>query len=149
MTDGELLAKYAHESCEMSFRRLVERYLALVQGVALRRTGRPELTEDIAMEVFAQAARKAQTLSKRVSLAGWFVLAARLTAAQAERKDRSRLRTLQKAVTHSPVMHAETSSLSEAGALPLLDDALARLSERERDAIVLHFYRGLTFREMG
>ncbi|HWB06899.1 MAG TPA: RNA polymerase sigma factor [Verrucomicrobiales bacterium] len=149
MIDGELLSKYAEEACEASFRRLVERYLTLVQGVAVRKTGRPDLAEDIAMQVFAQAARKGRTLSRRASLGGWFVLAARLAAAQAVRRDLTRDRAMQKAADHSAAMHSDTPSQSEVGALPLLDDALARLSERERDAVILHFYNGMTFREIG
>lgn len=149
MTDGELLSKYADEACEESFRRLVDRYLSLVQGVTVRKTGRSEWAEDIAMQVFAQAARKAHALSRRVSLGGWFVLAARLAAAQAVRREHSRIRVMEKIAQQSPALHSEDSACSWSGALPWLDDALARLSERERDAVVLHFYNGMSFREIG
>jgi RNA polymerase sigma factor (sigma-70 family) len=147
-TDGELLAKYADTGCEESFCRLVERYLPLVQGVALHRTGRREWAEDIAMHVFAQAARKAHALSRRASLGGWFVLATRMQAAQALRQERSRLRLMEKAAHLSVAPHSDPPASAEESALPFLDDALARLSEKERDTVVLHFYNGLSYREI-
>ena len=59
MSDWELVQEYAKSRSEQAFAELVRRHLAWVYSVALRRTGRPELAEEVAQSVFILLARKA------------------------------------------------------------------------------------------
>ena len=150
-TDAELLARYLDHGREDAFGELVSRYLPLVRGAVWRRTGRADLIDEVAMQVFADLARKAPTLRRHRSVGGWIIVASRTKAAEALRKDDTRRRYMTKLANHQEV----TSEGSEAQddlwneASPLLDDALSSLPETDREAVVLHFYQGLAYREVG
>ncbi len=75
ITDAELLLAWSDGGRQASFRALVEKYLGLVQGVALRRTGDPGLAGDISQAVFARLAAKASRVASQPSVAGWLDLA--------------------------------------------------------------------------
>ena len=51
MDDDALLSEFARTRSEKAFRRLVDRYLPLVIGAALRRTGNRQLAEDLGWPV--------------------------------------------------------------------------------------------------
>ncbi len=90
MTDCELLARYATTGCEDSFRQFVERYLPLVEGSGPAQVRPGDFAEDVAVEVFAAAAKKANRLSRRKSAGGWLVLAARLETTERLRNEEIR-----------------------------------------------------------
>ena len=70
--DGQFLQAYAEKGSEEAFRRLVERYTNLVFSVALRCAGGEyALAEDVTQTVFADLARKASSLPRKVVLGGW------------------------------------------------------------------------------
>jgi RNA polymerase sigma factor (sigma-70 family) len=153
-TDSELLGKYAREGCETSFRHFVERHLALVRSVVVRR-GAGDWADEVAMNVFALVARKASDLSRRESLAGWLVMAARRQVSQVRRAEARRLKYEQRFSEEEPSRGtASASAGNEVEALwmsagPWLDDALAALPTGEREAVLLHYYEGLPFRVVG
>ncbi len=64
-SDGALLEAFVTRSDENAFRQLVDRYLDMVSGVALRRTGDHRLAEEIAQNIFIVLARKAPGLLGR------------------------------------------------------------------------------------
>jgi DNA-directed RNA polymerase specialized sigma24 family protein len=51
-TDADLLKRYLQEGAEDAFGTLVERHLALVYGVALRRLRNPALAQEVTQTVF-------------------------------------------------------------------------------------------------
>ena len=51
-TDAELLKRYLRDGAEDAFGTLVERHLALVYGVALRRLRNPALAQEVTQTVF-------------------------------------------------------------------------------------------------
>jgi RNA polymerase sigma factor (sigma-70 family) len=141
-----LLAEYANQGSEQAFREIVERYLNLVYSAALRMAdGDSHLAEDIAQMVFADLARKASTLSHSVMLGGWlhrhtcFVAA---TIRRSERRRRSRERQAMEMSAH----HSESNF---ATVMPILDDAINRLGEEDRRAILLRFFEQQDFRSVG
>lgn len=149
-TDAELLRRFAEDRSEAAFTELVHRYLGLVHGAALRRVGGDtHAADDIAQQVFVALARKAPALRDHESLAGWlYVGTHHATAALVRREQRRKQR---EATAHS--MHLNDSSAESAAEVarlrPLLDDALITLKPDEREAIVLRFFAGRSFPEIG
>ncbi len=148
--DSELLRQYVVGGCETSFHELVERYLPLVRGIVWRRARRGDLIDDISMRVFADLASKAIKLQSRKSIGGWIVLATRMKVAEIVRNEDTRRRYMKNYSDHEEALADEGQNDAEwAEALPILDDALTSLSESDREAIILRFYHGLGYREVG
>src|SRR5438093_1369867 len=70
-TDGQLLARWAASRDESAFAALVGRHGALVWHVSRNVLHQPEDIEDVFQATFLVLARKAATLQKRSSIAGW------------------------------------------------------------------------------
>jgi RNA polymerase sigma factor (sigma-70 family) len=145
--DRALLAQYAREGSEEAFAALVARHLNLVYSVALRHVTDPQEAEDIAQVVFLILAKKAKGLSPNVVLAGWLYRTARLTAANCVRTAIRRQRREQEALLQS-FPGAPTPDPWPQIALHL-DEAMGYLGDRERDAVVLRFFEGRSFQEVG
>ena len=149
-TDSELLSRYVDRGDEAAFEEIVARYLPLVRGVLWRRMGKTDAVDELAMQAFAALAQNAGDLRQRASIGGWLVITARQKSAENLRKTATRKRHMDKLAEHEAA-HAgalhQTATLDEATSY--LDDALASLGEADRDAVLLHFYDGLPYREIG
>ena len=145
--DSELLRQYVCEDSEPAFAVLVERNLNLVYSAALRKTGNPEAAKEVAQAVFIILARKAHRLREGVLLSGWLYQAARLTAENLLRADRRRVRREQEAFMQSPAMGGESEAWPEIRSL--LEDAMGTLGANDRNAILLRFFEGKSFQEIG
>jgi RNA polymerase sigma factor (sigma-70 family) len=145
--DTELLRQYAEQDSGSAFAALVTRHVNLVYSAAVRKTGNPHAAEEITQVVFIILAKKARTLRRETVLAGWLYQTARLTAANFLRSEIRRVRREQESSMQalSPETEAEAWPQIE----PLLDDAMGRLNEKERNAIVLRFFEGKSFLEIG
>lgn len=146
-TDAELLADWLGHRHEAAFRQLVARYAGLVHAAAKRTCGDETLAGETSQLVFILLARKAGSLASRTSLAGWLHLTAVMQARNLMRKSRRETRKRQHL---QAAMEPESSHPSEAWKemQPVLDDALAALSEKDREALLLRFYRSLSIREI-
>jgi DNA-directed RNA polymerase specialized sigma24 family protein len=89
--DADLLEQYARENSGAAFTALVERHIGLVHSVALRHTANPQRAQDITQAVFIILARKAAALNRKTILPGWLYHTARLTAANLQRAETSRI----------------------------------------------------------
>ena len=70
--DTQLLRRYVQNRDQTAFTALVRLRIGLVYSIALRRVGGDvQLAEDVAQKVFTDLARKAATLDRRNTLAGW------------------------------------------------------------------------------
>jgi RNA polymerase sigma factor (sigma-70 family) len=128
---------------------LVERYLGLVHSAALRQVCDPHMSEDVAQVVFIILARKAGRLSARVNLAGWLYRATRLASMRVVRTEMRRLQREQAAlVVESVAVQEETEYVWERIA-PMLDEAMAQLSEKDRNAILFRFFLDKPLAEVG
>lgn len=145
--DAELLRRYSGAGSEAAFTELVGRHISLVYFTALRRTGDSALAHDIAQSVFSTAARKSAGLAGHPSVTGWLYTTTRHLADKAVRKEQTRRRYEQDAAMHE-LTTAEPSREWER-LRPIIDDVLDGLDERDREAILIRFFEGRPFADIG
>src|SRR4029077_12938962 len=147
MSDIELLREYALRQSEAAFAALVSRHIDLVYSAALRHVRNHHQAEEITQAVFVVLARKAQSLRPGTILPGWLFQTTRLTAANYLRTEIRRTRREQEAgMQSSPDDNAQDPWQQVA---PALNDVIADLGEKDRNAIVLRFLQGKDFKEVG
>src|SRR5213593_844118 len=145
--DSALLRQYLEDLSEAAFAALVTRHVNLVYSVALRHAGDPHQAEEITQAVFILLARKAAQLRHDKALSSWLFQATRLTASNFVRGETRRHRREQEA--HMQAVMDESGNDVWRQIAPLLDTAVASLSEQDRKAIVLRFYEGRDLRDVG
>jgi uncharacterized protein (TIGR03435 family) len=147
MDDRQLLREYAQRNSEEAFRALAERYAGLVYHAALRQAGNPQTAEDVTQAVFIALARKADRLPRGTVLSGWLFRATRFALANLSREEFRRQRREQEAVMMQDPLQSDESESVWKQITPLLDDALDRLSAKDREVILLRFFQDKTHRE--
>lgn len=152
--DAELLRRYAEENSEAAFAELVRRHLGLVYHAALRQCGGDaHRAEDVAQAVFTDLARKAGKLAGRPVLAGWLHTSTRYAAAQAVRTEVRRQVREREAQTMNEILTEGDAGRDAAveweRMRPVIDEALHGLGERDREAVLLRFFEGRAFAEIG
>ncbi|MHB8520774.1 MAG: RNA polymerase sigma factor [Limisphaerales bacterium] len=149
MTDSrQLLRDYAERVDEQSFGELVRRHLNFVYTTALRLVeGDASLAQEITQTVFTDLARKAKAFPADVVVGGWLYQHTCFTAAKARRAERRRHIREREAVTMQ-VLNDENDAVWEQVA-PVLDEAMNRLSHRDRNAIILRFFEKQSLRAVG
>jgi RNA polymerase sigma factor (sigma-70 family) len=145
--DMELVRQYVDHNSEDAFAALVARHIDLVYSVALRRVREPQLAEDVTQAVFVILAGKAHSFSSNTIIPGWLCRTARYASANALAIQRRRQHREQEAYMQS----REEESASEVWTqiAPHLDDALASLNEKSHNAVVLRYFEGKSFQEIG
>lgn len=149
MTESQrLLADYAENGSEAAFRELVARYINLVYSTALRLVeGDAHLAEDVTQTVFVRLSGKAGQLSGEIMLGGWLHRDTCFVASKIMRRERRRqARERQAALMHAQPDHSAANLEKVA---PLLDDAINRLGNEDRTAILLRYFEQHDFRSVG
>jgi RNA polymerase sigma factor (sigma-70 family) len=147
--DAELLRDYTVHGSEAAFALLVTRHVDLVYASAMRQVGNPSLAEEVTQAVFVILAQKAKQLSPDTVLPGWLCTTARLTASTELRRIR-RQRHYEELAQIEMKAHVPSQAESHwEEVAPLLDHALSRLGESDRNAVVLRFLKGLPLQEVG
>ncbi len=144
MNDWELLQDYAAHGSESAFRTLTERHLNLVYSAALRQVGDPQLAQEVCQTVFILLARKAGSIGQNVVLSGWLFRTACFVAARARRSEQRRQRREQEAFDMQQLNAPEQTWPR---LTPAIDEALARLGDRDRDAVLLRFFENKSHKE--
>jgi uncharacterized protein (TIGR03435 family) len=147
LEDMALLREYIERDSEEAFAMLVTRHINKVYSVALRHTGNPHSAEEITQAVFVILAQKAGRLGRRVILSGWLYQTARLTAVTFIRSAIRRAHREQEVCMQSVANENECDAWPEIA--PLLDEAMAHLSETDRNAIVLRYFDGKSLKQVG
>jgi RNA polymerase sigma factor (sigma-70 family) len=147
LSDNELLAEYLRNHSEEAFATLVARHVNKVYSVAMRHVRNPHQAEEITQAVFVILLKKAGTLHQETILSGWLYHTARLTAVTSLRSDIRRVRREQEAHMETLLNQPEDNAWQQLA--PLLDDAIAKLGAKDRNAIVLRFFDGKSMREVG
>jgi uncharacterized protein (TIGR03435 family) len=145
--DLTLLREYARNNSEEAFAALVSRHVNLVYSVTLRQVRDPQLAEEITQAVFIILARKAGSLGPKTILSGWLCRTARYASANALIIQRRRQHREQEAYMQS--LSNETEPELWPQIAPLLETAMEKLGQKDHDAVVLRFFEGRNFREIG
>jgi RNA polymerase sigma factor (sigma-70 family) len=147
MTDIELLNLH-RDGSESAFADLVRRHLTWVYGLARRRLGDAHLAEDVAQAVFVLLHRKSPQFAADRAMTSWLYKTACYasdSAARAERRRKGR-------ETKAAMSHPEATQLAETPEwqelAPMLDQLIGQLPRADREAILLRYYRDLSFADV-
>lgn len=148
MDDAELLAQYAADRSEVAFAELVRRQVDFVYSAALRQLGgNHHLAQDVTQMVFVDLAKKASALSRHPALFAWLHRCTRYAVFNTWRKEERRS-ALNKALANDPSLSpSPESSWREIG--PVLDEVVDELPEKDRTAVLLRFFAGKPFADVG
>jgi RNA polymerase sigma factor (sigma-70 family) len=155
--DLTLLQEYARHNSEDAFAAIVARHVNLVYSVAQRQVHDPHLAEEITQVVFIILARKAGSLGPGTILPGWLCRTARYASANAMTIQWRRQRREQEAYMQSNLNEFEPTGAPQENPVaaewpqiaPLLDEAMGQLAQKDHDALVLRFFEGKNFKEVG
>jgi len=145
--DSELLRRYAKEGDEAAFAEVVRRHTDLAYSAALRIVRDAALAQDVTQTVFTKLARMAGALGGYPTPIGWLHTTTRHTAINAVRAE-----TRRRAREHEAFTMQSISSMPDANweqLRPILDEAVGQLRERDRQAVLLRFFNGLSYHEVG
>jgi len=160
--DWALLSRYVQTGCQASFGRIVERHSPWVFGLSLRAVRDRHLAEDVTQAVFIILARKAATIREGTPLSGWLFKTSRFAVNDALKR-RTRMKNRENRFAEffkaavgvnggSSRANLEAQGANAAATDELsqtLDEAVACLSESDRQAVLLRFYEGKLLAEVG
>jgi len=135
VNDMDLVREYADRNSERAFAELVHRHVNLVYSVALRFTGH---AQDVTQAIFIIFAQKAGSLHAKTILTGWLYETTRFTAMRFMRTKASR--QLREQEAYMSTLNDSNSECVWRQLAPLLEEAMGRLSEKERTLVVLRFF---------
>jgi len=149
--DTAQLVAGAREGDRHAFAELVRRYQDYAYGVAAGLLGDPELGRDVVQEAFVIAHQELPKLREPGRFGGWLRGIVRHTSLRALREiERARQLTEELA---RPGDQPEPVSRPDEGLLAderraIVRHAMARLSERHREAVGLHYMDGLSYAQI-
>jgi RNA polymerase sigma factor (sigma-70 family) len=146
--DMELVRQYAVDQSESAFAALVSRYTNLVYSASLRLVRDPQLAEEVTQAVFIILARKAGSFDEKTILPGWLYRTACFVSSSALKQEYRRQLREQEAYMQSKLDEAGTDAAWKQMS-PLLEEAMLRLGQTDRDALVLRFFEGRSLNEVG
>jgi RNA polymerase sigma factor (sigma-70 family) len=148
--DTELLRRYARDRSEPAFAELVGRRLNLVYSAARRQVGGDaQLAEEVTQAVFTDLARDSARLSQHPVLSGWLYRTTRFKAIDAARAKQRRQTREQETQAMDFASSVPETAADWTRLRPLIDEVAAELSDRDRDAVLLRFFEGRPFAEIG
>lgn len=145
-TDEQLMALYVQAGQRGAFEELFRRYGGRLQGYFLRVTSSPELSRDMVQQTFMHVHRARNDFHLDRSLRPWLY-----TIASNVRREHFRRLARKPETMYDPERHGEpavepgVSSVSDR----TVQRALAKLGQDQRDVLVLHWYEGLSYKEIG
>ena len=148
MDDWQLLDDYAVRNSEEAFRALVDRYAGIVYHLALRQLGNPHSAEEITQAVFIALARKAGTIRRQPTLHGWLFRATRYAVLNAVRQQNDRQRHEQEVFAMQSVNESTESGSTWEQIAPFLNDALAALSDADRELVMIRFFGNKSHKDL-
>jgi RNA polymerase sigma factor (sigma-70 family) len=148
MDDMALLREFATNNSEAAFETLVSRHVNFVYSAALRQVRDPHLAKEVTQAAFIILAQKAGGLSDKTILTGWLYRTARFAALAQARAAAKRRQREQEANMQSEIQPSAPDVCWEQMS-PLLDEALATLGEKDRQAVLLRFFENKSLAEVG
>ncbi len=148
--DERLLQEYLHQGSQQAFCELVNQHLDLVSRVVHKRISDHESAEEVIQNVFALLARKASRLTRHPSLGGWLVKTAVFEAKKHHRREATRMKRESKLTQEGSQASPETESAAFTEEdFESVETALAELSPKLRDAIMLRYYHRAPYNVIG
>jgi RNA polymerase sigma factor (sigma-70 family) len=147
LSDGQLLERFLAAQEEAAFAALVRRHGPLVLGVCRRLLRGRADAEDAFQATFVVLFRRARSLDRRGSLAGWLYTVAYHVALRA-RAAAARRRLQERRVAEMPQAECPAEAVWR-DLQPVLDDELNRLPEKYRAPVLLCYVEGKTNEEAG
>jgi RNA polymerase sigma factor (sigma-70 family) len=147
--DFEQLQRFSREGEQSAFAEVVRRHLDLVFGTAMRKVEDAGGAEEIAQNVFAALARKAWQFAPDDSLPARLHKTALLESKAWLRGELRRRRREQTAAELGTTMNSPEKQPAFQALVPLLDEALLSLREKDRTALLLRFYESQSLRDVG
>jgi RNA polymerase sigma factor (sigma-70 family) len=148
MTDKELLRQYADTGAEEAFAGLFAQHGDWIYSAARRMVRRSDWAEDVTQAVFLLLARRAGSI-KPASLNSWLFNSTRYCSLSLLRSERRR----EKREKQAAIMIRQSSDVDKealwVGIAPRLEDAVRRLNDEDRQAILLRFYQRKAMAEIG
>lgn len=147
--DFELLRAYARAGDQRALADVIRRHLDLVYATALRKISDPGAAEEISQDVFRALARKAWQFAPDDSLPAWLHKTTLLESKSWLRGELRRRRREQTAAELGTTMKTPDEQPAFNALVPLLDEALLSLREKDRTALLLRFYESHSLRDVG
>src|SRR5262245_3865328 len=142
-SDGQLLERFRRDGDETAFALLVQRHGPMVLGVCQRVLKDSHDAEDAFQATFLVLVRKAASLRRPDSLAGWLHGVAYRTALKA-RAAAARRRAAERQTVLMPLTDPLDDEASRREVRAALDEELDRLPEKYRAPLVLCYLEGKT-----
>ena len=142
-----LVRAYAAEESETAFATIVSRHVGLVHSAALRQLRDEHLAQDVTQAVFVILARKAGSLSPDTVLSGWLYRTTLFACADVRRREFRRQQREQEAYMDATIQSSDTQT-AWAQLAPVLEEAMARLRDHDRDALVLRFFENKSIKDI-
>lgn len=141
-----------------AFQEFVGRYQSLIINTCFRLTGDRENAEDVAQEVFFQVYRKAKSFRGQSKLSTWLYRIAVNLSLNFNRKKNLSHYDLQGTGMEAGSEHMEKSYVSSNQSPDsvlekkeenrFIREAVESLPEKQRTAFILHYWEGLSYREI-
>jgi len=148
--DAELLRRYVENRSEEAFTGLVGRHLNLVYRAALRQAnGDTHRAQDVTQAVFTLLARKAPSLLRHTGLSGWLYTTTHYAILEIARSERRRRDREGEACAMNELLSQPVSESNWSEVRPILDEVMQELGGRDREAVLLRFFEGCSFAEVG
>ncbi|MCA3574681.1 MAG: sigma-70 family RNA polymerase sigma factor [Aestuariivirga sp.] len=141
MTDAGLLEAAAGGS-HAAFAEIVERHFQPVYRLVWRMTGGAAEAEDIAQEAFVKLWKNPSQLREGAALRGWLMRVASNAVIDGSRKPRAG--AIEDVPEPPDPMARPDAPLDRAQAQRLVDAAIAALPDRQRQALALVYFEGLS-----
>ena len=150
ITDPDRLSdvRLACEGDRQAFGRLIDDYGGLVHTLLLRMVNDRDTALDLAQETFVKAWTKIRSLRKQESFPSWICSTARRTALDHLRRKRVRKEVRMSEENFIGSTAESEPELSEEG-IVLLEKAVCRLSERDKQLITLAYWKELSLLDVG
>jgi RNA polymerase sigma factor (sigma-70 family) len=151
VADIDLVREYVANASETAFATLVERHLNLVYSSALRQVRDTQLAQEVTQVVFTILAQKAPRLGRKTVVSGWLYRTTRFAAITTLRTEQRRQKREQEFMQMQSIQSESEPDreVSWEQIAPLVDEVMNELGEKDRNALVLHFFEKKNLREVG
>src|ERR1041385_2621037 len=146
--DDQLLEEFTKKGSQEAFAELSRRYVNLVYSSALRQMADRHAAEDVTQAVFIVLSRKGAGLKRDVILSSWLLQTTAYAVKNARRAELRRRHYEKEAAQMKPTTQEEDQKLWERIS-PEVDRAIGALASTYRDAVVLRYFDGKSYQEIG